>query len=421
MKNYIRFANQALTSIYKDGAYASIVMGDLLPFLSSSDRAIVTKLVYGVIEHNEEFGYMISKLCKKQPRPSIRVVLRLGMYLLKYMDSIPDYAAVNEIVELTKTVKKEQAGFVNATLKIYIKEKNNLPDGILGLSIKSNYPVWLIQEYIAEYGLEKAKQIISSKFKHTHLRLNTSKIKESEFEKLCEERNVSFSKTDYGYLITSTSLFKNEIENGIVTMMALDSIKICNVLVPEKAQSDILDMCSAPGGKAVYFAENNPNVKVYACDIHPHRVELIKSYSSRMGVHNVEPMVWDSTVLNKEWIDSFDYVLLDVPCSGVGVINSNPDIILNRTKESVAELNLIQSKLLQTASEYVKKGGRLVYSTCSNLKKENIDIVNCFLKNNSEFELCESEILPNNEKFYTFENDEFGNDGFFVANIRRKE
>lgn len=421
MKNYIRFANQALTSIYKDGAYASIVMGDLLPFLSSSDRAIVTKLVYGVIEHNEEFGYMISKLCKKQPRPAIRVILRLGMFLLKYMDSIPDYAAVNEIVELTKTVKKEQAGFVNATLKIYIKEKNNLPDGILGLSIQSNYPIWLIGEYIDEYGLEKAKQIINSKFKHTHLRLNHNKIQDDEFEKLCAERNVSFSKSGYGYLITSTSQFKNEIEKGLVTIQALDSIKICKVLVPKSANSDILDMCSAPGGKAVFLAENNPNVKVVACDIHPHRVELIKSYASRMGVENVEARAWDSTVLNKDWIDSFDYVLLDAPCSGVGVINSNPDIILNRTKESVEELNLLQSKLLETASKYVKKGGRLVYSTCSNLKKENIEIVNSFLKINSDFELCESGILPNNEKFYTFENDQFGNDGFFVANIMRKE
>lgn len=421
MKNYIRFANQALTSIYKDGAYASIVMGDLLPFLSPADRAIVTKLVYGVLERNEEFGYMISKLCKKQPRPAIRVILRLGMYLLKYMDSIPDYAVVNEIVELTKTVKKEQAGFVNATLKFYIKEKNNLPDGILGLSVKSNYPIWLIEEYIEEYGLEKAKQIIFSKFKHTHLRLNKNKIKEEEFEKLCAERKVAFSKTDFGYLITSTSPFKKEIEDGVLTLMALDSIKICKVLVPEKTNSNVLDLCSAPGGKAVFLAENNPNIKVFACDVHPHRVELIKSYARRMEVQNVEAIVWDSTVLRDDWIDSFDLILLDVPCSGVGVINSNPDIILNRTKESVEELNVLQSRLLKVASKYLRKGGRLVYSTCSNLKKENLDIVNCFLKNNQNFELCESESLPNNGKYYTFENDEFGNEGFFVANLRRKE
>lgn len=420
MKNYILFANQALTSIYKDGAYASIVMNDLLPYLTKSDRAIVTKLVYGVIEHHEEFSFMLSKLCKKQPRPSIRIVLRLGMYLIKYMDSIPDYAVVNEMVELAKTVKKEQAGFVNATLKSYIKEKDNLPkSGMDLLSVESNLPLWLIEEYIKEYGFEKAKSIIFLKHKHTHLRLNKGKIKETEFEKLCEERNVDFVKTENGYLINSTSVFKNELERGMVTLMALDSIKICNVLVPQSANSDILDLCSAPGGKAVYLAENNPNIKVFANDIHSHRVELIKSYASRMGVTNIVPNVWDSTNLNEEWLNRFEYVLLDVPCSGVGVINGNPDIILNRTKESIIELTALQYKLLETATKYLKVGGRLVYSTCSNLKKENIEVVNKFLANNHNFELTESETLPNNAKYFTFENDIMGNDGFFVANIRR--
>ncbi len=419
MKNYVLFANQALTSIYKDGAYLSIVMSDLLPYLAKKDRAIVTKLVYGVIEHHEEFSFFIFKLCKKQPRPSIRIILRLGMYLIKYMDSIPDYAAVNEMVELSKTVKKEQSGFVNATLKAFIKEKDNLPDGINGLVIKSNFPLWLIKEYIREYGLEKAEKIITSKYKHTHLRINKNKITETEFEKLCDERNVKYTKTEYGYLINSTSVFKQEIDNGFVTLMALDSIKICKVLVPEKANSDILDLCSAPGGKAVYLAENNPDITVYANDIHSHRVDLIKSYSSRMNVENIVSRVWDSTESNEDWIDSFEYVLLDVPCSGVGVLNENPDIILNRTKESLEQLTILQSKLLETASNYLKKGGRLVYSTCSNLKKENIDIVNAFLKNNPNFELSDSECLPNNAKYLTFENDEKGNDGFFVANIRR--
>lgn len=420
MKNYILFANQALTSIYKDGAYASIVMNDLLPYLAKSDRAIVTKLVYGVIEHHEEFSFMLSKLCKKQPRPSIRIVLRLGMYLIKYMDSIPDYAVVNEMVELAKTVKKEQAGFVNATLKTYIKEKDNLPkNGMDLLSVESNLPLWLIEEYIKEYGFEKAKSIINSKHKHTHLRLNKGKINETEFEKLCEERKVDFVKTEYGYLINSTSVFKDELENGMVTLMALDSIKICKVLIPQNANSDILDLCSAPGGKAVYLAENNPNIKVFANDIHSHRVDLIKSYANRMGVTNIVPNVWDSTNLNEEWLNAFEYVLLDVPCSGVGVINGNPDIILNRTKESIFELTTLQYKLLETATKYLKVGGRLVYSTCSNLKKENIDVVNKFLANNRNYELTESETLPNNAKYFTYENDTMGNDGFFVANIRR--
>ena len=421
MKNYILFSYQALSSIYKDGAYSTIALNELLPYLDNHDKAIVTKTVYGVIEHNEEFSYMLKKLCKKSPRPSVRICLRIGMYYLKYMDSIPDYAVVNEIVELTKTVKKEQAGFVNATLKAYKKVMNDLPDGMEGLGIAYNIPLWLLDEYIKEYGLDKTAEIFSNKNKHTHVRLNLNRITELEFESVLAERKVNYQKTIYGYLIESTGVFANEIKRGLLTPMALNSQTICKVLVPDKAKSDVLDLCSAPGGKAVYIAENNPDITVYAVDIHEHRVNLIKDYAHRMGVTNIVANVWDSTILNNEWINKFDYVLLDVPCSGVGVLNGNPDIILNRTKEDLIAISRTQHNLIEVAQNYVKIGGRTVYSTCSNLKIENEQVVKAFLKKHTNFELENTEVLPDNASYYTFTNDKNGNDGFFVANLRRKE
>lgn len=420
MKNYLLFAYQALSSIYKDGAYSSIVLNDLYKYLDNKDKAMLTKSVYGVLEHHEEFSYMLKKLCKKSPRPSVRICLRLGMYYIKYMDCIPDHAAVNEIVELVKGIKKEQAGFVNATLKAYIKQKNDLPNGLEGYSVKLNLPLWLLEEYIKEYGLEETLEIFKNKYKHTHIRLNDTKITDESFKEVCNSRGIKCSATRYGYLIRSTDAISDLIKNGAITVMALDSIVICNVLTDGGIKDDVLDICAAPGGKSVYIAEHYPDIKVYSQDIHDHRVQLIIDYANRMGVDNIITSIGDSSIVNDRWIEKFGYVLLDAPCSGLGVVNGNPDIILNRTPEGLDELNVLQSKLLETAANYVRKGGRLIYSTCSNLKRENEDIINGFLSKHSDYVLEESNVLPENKSYYTFRNDEYGNDGFFVANLRRK-
>lgn len=420
MKNYLLFAYQALSSVYKDGAYSSIVLNDLYRYLDNKDKAMLTKSVYGVLEHHEEFSYMLKKLCKKAPRPSVRICLRLGMYYIKYMDSIPDYAVVNEIVGLVKGIKKEQAGFVNATLKAYIKQKNDLPDGLDGYAIRLNLPLWLLEEYISEYGLDGTLKLFENNYKHTHIRLNHSKITTEEFISICNSRKIRYKDTSCGCLIQSTDNLSDLINSGAVTVMALDSINICKVLTDGGVNGDVLDLCAAPGGKSIYIAESYPDIKVYSQDIHEHRVQLIREYAKRMGVSNVITSIADSTAINSQWIDKFEYVLLDVPCSGLGVLNGNPDIILNRTPEGLSELNELQSRLLETASKYVKHGGKLVYSTCSNLKRENEEIVNCFLSTHSDFSLENSNVLPDDKGYFTFTNNEYGDDGFFVANLRRK-
>lgn len=420
MKNHVLFSYQILSSVYKDGAYLSIALSDALPSLDARDRAIVTNSVYGVLEHNEEFSYFLSRLCKKTPRPSVRVCLRLGMYYIKYLNSMPTYTAVNEIVELTKTVKKEQAGFVNATLKAYVSIMNDLPKGKLGKSVEYNVPVWLLDEYIREYGEKETEKILTNRQKHTHLRVNKNRYSDSEFEKYCLERSLKYKKTEYGYLVGATGDFSQLFKQGKLTLMALDSIKICRALIGDKPLSDVLDLCSAPGGKSVYIAEQNPDITVYSVDIHAHRVDLVNAYAKRMGVNNIKTSVADSREINNEWVEKFSYVLADVPCSGVGVLAENPDIILNRKKEDLTEITKIQSSLIETASRYLKKGGIMVYSTCSDLKIENEQIVKAFLKNNPEFSLVENEITGS-DGIRTFVSDSMGNDGFFLSCIRRKQ
>lgn len=416
MNNCLLFSYEILSDVYKNGAYLSVTLPRFLSTLDNKDRKIVTRTVYGVIERHEEFSYVLRSLCKKMPRPSIRIILRIGFYLAKYSDGMPDYAVVNEIVNLTKGIKKEQAGFVNATLKAYIKNKDIKPCNKLDLlSYETNRPIWLISSLIRDYGEEKGIELCRRNYKNNHLRISGD-LKEADFLKEFNKDN-SLVRTEYGFLVKSTDRFSELIKQGKATMMALDSMKICRVLTPEPTATEILDMCSAPGGKSVYLSEINPEAHIISLELHEHRAELVKSYAKRMNRSNISVRVADSTVINNEYIDRFDYCLVDAPCSGVGVIPSNPDIVLNRTEESIKELTAVQAKLLDTASRYIKKGGILVYSTCSNLCAENNGIIREFLKKHREFALDYSEELCDCIK--TFENDDKGNDGFFVARMKR--
>lgn len=415
MNNCLLFSYEILSDIYKNGAYLSVTLPNFLSTLDSKDKKIVTRLVYGVIEKHEEFSFCLRKLCKKSPRPSIRVILRMGFYLIKYSHSMPDYAVVNEMVNLTKMVKKEQAGFVNATLKGYIKDKDIKPcDKLELLSLETNRPIWLIHSLIRDYGEEKGVELCRRNYKNNHLRLSVGYRRE---EFLKEYKSAILQETKYGFLVGSTDIYSDLIKRGNATMMALDSMKICRVLTPDSVNGEILDMCSAPGGKSVYLSELNPEAKIISLELHEHRAELVKAYAKRMRRKNIQVQVKDSTIVDDTFINRFDFCLVDAPCSGVGVIPSNPDIVLNRSEESIKELTAIQGKLLDTASLYVRKNGILVYSTCSNLYEENNGIIRGFLKKHPNYALDYSEEIG--DSLTTFENDKEGNDGFFVARMKR--
>ncbi|NCA67563.1 MAG: 16S rRNA (cytosine(967)-C(5))-methyltransferase RsmB, partial [Clostridia bacterium] len=389
MSNYILYSYNTLNAVYREGAYAGIVLAEILPTLEQGDKALVTRIVYGAIEHHEEFSYMLEKLCIKAPKAVIKVIIRLGMYIIKYMDSIPDYAAVNEVVELTKTVgKKELAPFVNSLLKKFIAEKDNLPSGIQRICIDNNIPMWLANRYIKDYGYNMAVELIGSKGSMlTHIRNNNRLITTENLENILKKRNIDYKTTQCGFLIGSTDSIGDVLDSGKATVQALCSMLVCRALTPDAIRGKILDVCAAPGGKSIYLSELNPNASILALDIHAHRVELIKAYSSRMSAYNVTAEIYDSTYCNSEWMKRFDAVLVDAPCSGMGVRGSNPDIVLNKKESDIEALAKLQLQLLSAASKYVKAGGALVYSTCTNIKQENVGVVTAFLSENLDFVL----------------------------------
>lgn len=415
------FAFQTLDEVYRRDAYCSQVLADVLVGLDDRDKRMVTRIVYGVLQNEFRFNWAIAQLCAKQPKAVVRVLLKMGMYLLDDMQSMPPYACVNEMVNLTKAVKKDYVGFVNATLKAYAAATITPPaDPVQQDSLRYNLPPWLVQCYYSQYGVDGARARLGARRNHTHLRPNSQTYSIPQLVDFCTQRHLDFVSTPHGILVGATQPFAPLLADGRVTVQALDSIYIACALLADLPQGDLLDLCAAPGGKSVYMAEATAR-RVVACDIHAHRVGLIKAYCARMHTQGVQPTLADGTVDDPLWHDAFAGVLVDAPCSGLGVAMANPDIVLRRTPQGMAGLAATQTHLLDTAARYVAVGGVLVYSTCTDLDAENGTIVRQFVATHPHFVVEPITGIPFvNDGMHQFDPDEGGNEGFFVARLRRR-
>ena len=411
----LKIAYDTLLKIYQNEAYASLELSKSVKD-ANINKGFITKLVYGVIEHDIEFDYYISKLCKKKPNNKVVIILKMGMYQIKYMDGTPEYAVVSNLVDLTKEIgKRELSGFVNATLKRFITTKFEMPkDEIKALSVEYSVPEFIIREYITSFGKAKTLQIIDkSEFEYEHFRVNHSKIPADDVFKELIQNNIHYILDDDNkdsFFAKNDKLMQDLYAAGKVTIQSKTSMFASIAMAPHD-NDQILDLCAAPGGKAVYMAQL-ANVNITACDIHPHRLDLIKSYVNRMDVKGIDIVLNDATVVNKDFIGKYDKVLCDVPCSGLGVVEKKPDIYLNMTKESLKDLPNLQFKILDNAAKYLKDDNSsfIVYSTCTTRKQENRDVIDRFLKVHKDFELLEdTQYLP----------DGAGLDGFYIATLKR--
>lgn len=405
--NRVTEAYRALCDVYIRGSY----VGEAVKDHSLSACPAALRLVYGTIEHHYLYEYRLGRLTEKAPKTAVAILLKMGMYLIDCMDDVPNHTAVNEIVRTAKCVGKTQiSGFINAVLRQYAEcGKDLLPTGeIERLSVESNRPIWLVERYICECGKEKALEILSAKgSEKTHVRPSAAFGKDA-LRRYLEENGIEHSETPYGFLLSKVGRLAPLFAEGKATVMSLGSIEICAAL-PE-TKGDILDMCAAPGGKAVYLAERREG-NVLACDVYPHRVELIRAYAERMKVKNVELRVVDHTVYDLSFEDRFAAVLLDAPCSGLGTLASNPDVILHRKESDLEEIVRTQKALLENASKYVREGGTLVYSTCSDLPSENEGVVKNFLLSHPEmYFVREMRMLT----------DSLGGEGYYYAVLEKR-
>ena len=424
MRKHIDSAYKILSKVYQDGTYSNMA------FLGERVSDMSTRLVYGTLEENVKIDYILSQLIEKKPQKSVLTLLKIGTYALLNLSDVPKFAIVSECVEVAKSNGKCGAsGFINAVLKKVADGKYSLPkeSDENYLSVTYSKPQWFCDKLEKQYGKEVARIILSAKSTTLeHIRINSRMATESDVEFLLKKNKTDFKKSDVGgYIVKANDTVRHMFDKGLVTFQSPSSILAVKALgVTDGAQ--ILDICSAPGGKAVYMSELCPHGKVIACDLYPHRVALIQKYKNRMHTPNVKAVQADACVLNDGWKDAFDFVLCDAPCSCLGTFKKHPDVFLNKDESCISELAATQRQILENAAKYLKVGGAMVYSTCTLFKEENENVVHDFLEKNVDFVLEHisglekidgGKYLDNKGMIQILPHDEY--DGFFIAKIRR--
>ena len=424
MREHIDSAYKILSKVFQDGTYSNMALaGERVSDMS-------TRLVYGTLEENVKIDYILAQLIAKKPQKSVLVLLKIGTYALLNLTDVPKFAIVSECVEVAKSNGKGGAsGFVNAVLKKVSDGQFTLPKESDEdyISVTYSKPKWFCDKLEKEYGKDVALQIVSAKSDALeHIRINSRMATSEDVEFLLKKSKTDYRKSDVGgYIVKATDSVKRMFDKGLVTFQSPSSMLAVQALgVQDGAQ--ILDICSAPGGKAIYMSELCPHGKITACDLHPHRVALIQKYKNRMHTPNVKAVQADACVYSEEWKDAFDFVLCDAPCSCLGTFKKHPDVFLNKDEKCVSELAATQRKIVENAAKYLKVGGAMVYSTCTLFKEENGDVVDDFISKNQSYSLEKisgvehidgSKYADNDGKIQILPHDEY--DGFFIAKIRR--
>lgn len=438
--NARKLAFKTLYDIERNNNYSNISINKNFKNVDISDqeKGLATELIYGIIENKIYLNYIIDKLSKiKSKKMSIyvKITLWLGIYQILFLDSIKDHAAVNESVTLIKKYDKKSSGFVNAILRNVLRNKENIiniekEDIVEYLSIKYSYNKWIIEKWINDFGKEFTEDLLeaNSDRPSIYIRVNTLKITRDELIEKLKKQGISCRKVngiDEAIMvqnlknIESNNLFKE----GYFTIQDISSMLVGKVANP-KENSVALDICSAPGGKTTHMATLMNNTgKVIARDIFEHKLKLINNSVNRLGLKNVKVENFDALKIDNESLDKFDYVISDVPCSGMGIIKRKPEIKY-KNEDELKDLPKIQKQILENASKYVKIGGTLIYSTCTIHDEENIEVVKSFLNQNNNFELVIIDSinidLENQDKGYIkIYPNIHGMDGFFIAKLKR--
>ena len=428
----------ALKSLYridKNEGYSNIVLNDEIKQnrekLDNKDIGLISEIVYGVTTWRLTLDEIIKKYSKiklKKISQWILNILRMGIYQIIFLDKIPKSAAVNESVNLAKRYgHSSSSNFVNAVLRKVEKkdyeEFFEIKDDIERISKTNSMPEWIIKELLKNNNIKDVEQICkNSNIKpKTTIRVNRLKTTKEELINRLEKEEIEYNNVNKEDNLSEDFLILNKVKNienldlfkeGFFTIQDISAGLTAKILNPKQGEK-VLDACSAPGGKTTYIAElmkNNGNIEAW--DIHEHRTKLVEKNAQRLGIKIIDTYVKDATKYDEKLNEKFDKILLDVPCLGIGVIKRKPDIKWQRKVEDIKEITEIQKTILNNCSQYLKKGGDLVYSTCSIFKEENEDIIKEFLEKNCDFEIENNtiiNIIPDEEK-----------DGFFICKLHKK-
>ena len=422
------YSNQALTRVFSEYK------------LSTKDKGLVTEIVYGTLTHHKLLNFWLEPYFQGRVKEWIRILLALTLYQIVYLEKIPNYAAIDEAVEIAK----ERGGNFNGGIVNAILRKVIASDGLRSvkgieaiperLSTQYTHSEWLIRLWIAQFGLEATEEMlkVNNERPEMILRANLNLItRRALMSRLntegitCVEGNLCSTATR---ITLGNPLITDAFKEGLFYVQDEASMLPALALAPTK-RGIVLDVCAAPGGKTFHLAEMVGELGIVkAHDIFDHKIARLKENAKRLRIENVEISVCSALELDQLYeFESFDYVLVDAPCSGLGILRRHPEAKLTKQPEDLDEITQIQKDILAHAAKFLKPGGRLVYSTCTVNRKENHRQIEAFLKENEQFELdadFESrmpEVLKD-----CFENgmlqllpQDFGTDGFFVAALTK--
>ena len=421
--NTRRQALNALCDITDRGAYANLRVKQLTAFLPEREANLAAALVYHTLDHLLTIDYYLAHFVKGTQKPVIRGILRLGVCELLFL-STPAHAAINESVSLTKEVGKEGlASFVNAVLRNIDRNRASLPpfpaEPVARLSIQYSYPEWIVREWVARFGETDAEALLSLPVSRLEVRaqypFTTEELRQalpvsSEVNQL-DHNSLSLAS---GFDLASHPLFLE----GKFTVMGESAMLACRAL-GDMTGKRVLDACSAPGGKSAYLASLMKNdIRLTCFELHPHRKELLDKTLARLHV-SAETQVRDAAVFDPALEQAFDGVLIDAPCSGLGLLGDKPDIRYSKSDADITALVEIQRNILDTCARYVKPGGVLVYATCTISRRENEEQVDAFLRAHEEFTAEEIPISLQNAGQIQLLPHEHHTDGFYIARMRR--
>ncbi|ATV71500.1 16S rRNA (cytosine(967)-C(5))-methyltransferase RsmB [Fusobacterium pseudoperiodonticum] len=390
----VKYVAMKLISFVDKGSYSNIVLNDAFKefYLTAKEKAFITEIFYGVLRNKNFLDYMIEKNTKVIKKEWIRNLLRISIYQLTFMSS----DAKGVVWEATEIAKKHGIAiskFINGTLRNYLRNKDL---EIKKLHDEKNYEIlYSIPQYFCDilekqYGSENLNQAIISlkKIPYLSVRVNKLKYSEEEFEEFLKEKDIQIiKKVDSVYYVNSGLIINSkEFKEGkIIAQDASSYLAAKNLGV--KPNDLVLDICAAPGGKTAVLAEEMKNKgEIIAIDIHQHKKKLIEENMKKLGINIVKATVLDARNVNKQG-RKFDKILVDVPCSGYGVIRKKPEILYTKNRENIEELASLQLEILNSAADILKDGGELIYSTCTIISQENTENVEKFLNERKEFKV----------------------------------
>ena len=403
MKDQARHAAyNALLTVERQGTFSNLAIKEQSAGLTTRDRRFATELVYSALEHQLALDALIAAYSQTLPRDvEMRVLLRMGLTQLLYLSKVPASAACNETVTMAQELGMgSRKGYVNGLLRQVLRERDHLPfpkmekDYAQYISITSSWPRWIVDRLLVRMSARDVEKLLNYRFyRGAWVRPNRIKVTTAQWQQHLErfetgEAVKSSIAPDAWRLVSQGDMTRDSwFVTGKVAVQREGSQLAVHVMEAQPGWR-VLDACAAPGGKSAYLAQEMDNKgSVTALDIHQHRVELIDKTVRRLGAVIVAPKAQDAAQFRADWQEKMDAVLIDAPCSGLGVISGKPEIKYQHTPDDIRRLTVTQGRILDTCARYVKPGGRLMYCTCTFMKEENEDVVQAFLSRHPEFTL----------------------------------